>query len=104
MIGDSALTQPTTGADAEPAVYRHAARLVLLHGVTADGHSHFGHQADRFADGRRVSLLDYASSANSTVPDGPFTHDLLFDRWDGVVSGDVAIDCGGRRPSRGRST
>jgi hypothetical protein len=103
LIADSALTQPTTGADAEPAVYRHAARLVLLHGVTADGHSHFGHQADRFADGRRVSLLDYASSATSTVPDGPFTHDLLFDRWDGVISGDVAIKGRGLRPTGGGS-
>jgi hypothetical protein len=104
LVADSALTDPTTGADAEPAVYRHAAKLVLLHGVTAAGHLHFGNQADRFADGRRVSLLDYSGSATSTVPGGPFTHDLLFDRWDGVISGDVAIDCGGRRPTRGRST
>jgi hypothetical protein len=103
LVADSALTDPTTGADAEPAVYRHAAKLVLLHGVTAAGHLHFGNQADRFADGRRVSLLDYGDRANSSVLVGPVAYDLLFDRWDDVVSDGVAINGRGLRPTGGRS-
>ena len=74
MTTDDTLAHPSHGID------RGAATLVLLHGVTGDGRSHFGHLADRFADGRRTVVLpDYAGSGASTLTDGPLTLDLLVD-------------------------
>jgi pimeloyl-ACP methyl ester carboxylesterase len=97
VTADDALTQPTTGTDAGPAVGRHTATLVLLHGVTGDGHSHFGHLADHFADRRRVVLPDYAGSGTSTVPDGPLSLDLLVDEVASAVrhSSSTPIDLAG---------
>jgi pimeloyl-ACP methyl ester carboxylesterase len=74
-----------------------APALMFLHGTTGEGETHFGHLADRFSDRRKVLLPDYAGSGTSSLPDGPFTLDLLVDEVVGIIdrSSTAPVDLAG---------
>jgi pimeloyl-ACP methyl ester carboxylesterase len=81
---DAGLT-PDEATGNSPTLDDPAATLVLLHGTTGDGRTHFGHLADRFTDRYTVVLPDYAGSGRSVVPEGPLTLDLLVNEIADVI-------------------
>jgi pimeloyl-ACP methyl ester carboxylesterase len=67
--------------------------VVLLHGTSGDGSTHWGHLADRFSD-TRIIIPDYAGSGESTIGEDDLTLELLVEQITAVIlhAGDDPVD------------